>query len=186
MSDTAALSSATVRELVATAQTGGPQAPEALNRLIEANEGLFRAVVRHFKPLSTTVDEDLLQVARIAFARAVGLYRSGAATFTTFAFKVMSDAVCKAIRRESRYEMHFPKAEYTDTIGRDTLSSQIDGWALKQELEALPAADKDLLKRLYAQRRSQTQIGADLGVSHTVISKRHRRILNNLRFAMTA
>jgi RNA polymerase sigma-70 factor (ECF subfamily) len=188
MNTTAALASATTRELVAAAQSGTDASLPALNRLLEANEGLCRSVVLNVRRGETPVDDDLLQTARLAFVRAVHKYRPGTATLSTFAWSVMHRAVLNEARRRHRGESRLRRAEASAELSTpdDELTQGLERLALREALAALPPADRDLLARLYEWDRTQSGIAVDLGVSHTAVHKRHRRILTNLRFALSA
>lgn len=189
MINPATLTGRTRRELVAAAQSGTPAAAPALELLLVEHEGLCRKVVSDVGKGQFPLDEDLLQIARIAFVRAVNAFKPGGASLSTFAWAVMFRAVLNEARRCRRDLLRLPLAATEDekhALEDDWLGRMLETLVLRAALSALSVAERDLLTRLYDQDQSQTAVAAEIGVSHTTVQNRHRRVINNLRLALSA
>jgi RNA polymerase sigma factor (sigma-70 family) len=189
VNNSTALAGRTRRELVADAQSGTPVAAPALDLLLVEHEGLCRKVVSDVRKGESPLDEDLLQTARVAFVRAVEAFKPGGASLSSFAWAVMFRAVLNEAKRCRRDALRLPVADIEDNkraVEDDRLSRQLESLVLRAALSTLPAADRDLLTRLYDKDESQTEVARQMGISHTTVQNRHRRAINNLRLALSA
>jgi len=182
---------ATVRELVIAAQSGTEASEPALEQLLVNHAGLCRKVVTAFQP--GPVDDDLLQVARIALTAAAKTYRPASeASFATYAYAAMYRTVRKEVQRRHRDAKRLqqvPLEEATDApdpAQESPLIQRLQRLVLHAALQALPQSDRELLKQLYWRDNSQREVAAKYGVSQAAVQKKHRRILKDLRFALSA
>jgi RNA polymerase sigma-70 factor (ECF subfamily) len=58
---------------------------------------------------------------------------------------------------------------WPDHAGPDEINAAVDRLLLGDALAQLPAADRDVLRHAYHQRRTTEQIAADLGISEEVV-----------------
>jgi RNA polymerase sigma factor (sigma-70 family) len=181
---------AITRELIVAAQSGTDDASPALDRLLTLHEGLCKKVVTTLRP--GPPDDDLVQIARIAFVQAVRAYRVVDSTsFATFAYTVMYRAVLKEAQRQGRSASRlntvaFDEIRDVDSSNDGGIAARLQNMLLRAAISAMPNADRALLRRLYWEDRSQREVAAEFGVSQAAVYKRHARIISDLRMAVSA
>ena len=183
------LSSATTGELVYVAQSGGPDASNAVTRLLMSHEKMIAAIVRSRCPMAPH-DEDILQIGRMAFVEAINRFRvSRGLTLSTFAHSVVSGRIVNEIVRRNRrsptIDIHSLSEEHVPAAA-DVFESRLEVLLLRVAVGQMPARDRELLTRLYERDGSQSAVARDLGVSQQAVQKRQHRILNFLHAAVHA
>ena len=152
--------------------------------LVVENMNLVYFLIRKYFP-TFAKDEDLQQVGCIGLCRAVETWDDSKSTFSTYASKV----IINAIRNELRARRKHPKTTSLNAIVKnsddlmeimDTLVGEedvvfVDDVYIDKFLQTLSPKNRELLKAYQANPR-QIDIAAQFGLSRQEISRRMVRI----------
>lgn len=161
------------------------------------NEALFNdnirlaswVVVKHFPQFAA--DEDFHQEAQIGLWKASNAFDpSKNIKFASFAVVCIRNACLMAIRRNKKYSCSsvvsfdelLPGMEnitYADTIPDPSVGELLAECTIKEALSTLPKKEQLILNQLVA-GRNQAEIGRELGISQSYVSRIVRQARNKL------
>ncbi|MGC9261228.1 MAG: sigma factor-like helix-turn-helix DNA-binding protein [Phycisphaerae bacterium] len=93
----------------------------------------------------------------------------------------IQNRVLNRYRQEWAFSKHIASPMVAEPTDSDHLEREHGYLALQEAVAALSESDRRLIHQLYWEKRSQTQIAAEAGVSVPAICKRKKRILCRLR-----
>ncbi len=93
----------------------------------------------------------------------------------------IQNKVLNRYRQEWAFSKHIAHPIVTEPTDSDHLERGHGHLALQEAVAALSESDRRLIQQLYWEKRSQTQIAAEAGVSVPAICKRNKRILCRLK-----
>lgn len=175
---------------------------EEINSQVEENLPLVYWTIRNYFGAEYLVDDDVVQVGMIGLWKACKYYNTGIATFSTFAFRCISNAIKREIRNqkakipETFYQLVsfedtvFLNGEDTDIELKDIISDPKDllsDYMTKQDFQSfqnsLQENDRKLLD-LLLKGFTQSNIGKELGISQPQVSRKIKHLKNKMKLEL--
>jgi RNA polymerase sigma factor (sigma-70 family) len=102
----------------------------------------------------------------------------------TFVYHQILASALSRYRQEWTYAIRYGLSAGDDagvTVTEDRFAVEQDEKQLKETLTGLPEADQSLIKHLFWDGRTETDVATGLGITQQAVSKRKRRVLEKLR-----
>ncbi|GKV57366.1 hypothetical protein NCCP2222_33130 [Sporosarcina sp. NCCP-2222] len=153
----------------------------------------FEGVLRQYEPMiSANIRklhiyrdfEQYRQIGRVALWQAWLRFDEEKGNFTPFAYRSIRGAMLDELKRESQFEEHVIPTEHellTAWVEAKEEWMEPKNETLLVAIEALSLQERELLKWLFAERRTQAECACLAGVSVPAIKKRRERILLKMR-----
>ncbi|MCG3088254.1 sigma-70 family RNA polymerase sigma factor [Sporosarcina cyprini] len=124
------------------------------------------------------------QIGRVALWQAWLRFEEEKGNFTPFAYRSIRGAMLDELKRESRFEENMIPTEdqmLTEWVEAKEEWLEPSNETLQLAIEALSLQERELLKWLFTERRTQAECACLAGVSVPAIKKRRERILLKMR-----
>lgn len=183
-------------DLIVAYQTTG--CPQCIEQLLESHAKLLHHVLRHFA-YSGEPYEDLLQVARLGFVKAVRRFDAGRGhAFSTYTVVTVEGEVrhylrdCLLIRHPRWARGLADPGEEMMTAGIATAAQESardigapdDHITLYESLTSLSESERELIYLLFFRDLTQQQAAEELGMSQRAVSRKEQKVLRKLRAAL--
>ncbi|QTD40823.1 sigma-70 family RNA polymerase sigma factor [Sporosarcina sp. Te-1] len=154
---------------------------------------VFEEVLTQYEPMISAIIrklhiyrdfEQYRQVGRVALWQAWKRFDKNKGNFTPFAYRSIRGAMLDEMKRKNRFEDHvMPTEDEVLTEWVEAKGTWAEPWneSLQLAIEKLSRQEIELLKWLFAERRTQAECACLAGVSVPAIKKRQERILGKMR-----
>ncbi|MBB4827040.1 RNA polymerase sigma factor (sigma-70 family) [Sporosarcina luteola] len=153
----------------------------------------FEEVLKQYEPMISAMIRKLhiyrdfdnfRQAGRVALWQAWLRYDKQKGSFTAFAYRSIRGAMLDELQKENRFEENVMLTDdevLTDWLEAKEKWLEIENEPLQLAIAGLSRQEKELLKWLFFERRTQAECAMLAGVTVPAIKKRRERVLGKMR-----